>query len=117
MKAIKSIPLGPHILYQTVVGLGDGSALRVLLESADSGNRDVRLNLARVVEVLGDTAVDLLKSTRRNQVAALLGHGPIQASDRLLSVLKSFLDEADVRDFLFEAAGAGRLCALRSLLC
>ena len=107
---------GPHVLHMCVNEVKDGNALRVLFEAAESGNFDVALNLSRAIADSEDDVLDLLKSSRKQQVGSLLDRARVQSNVRQLWILKTFIQEDEVRDFLASSAAAGELYGLLSLL-
>jgi hypothetical protein len=104
---------GALVLRSQACDLYDGTALRALFEF--SHHESVRINRDRVLADIGaPQSRAIMQMSREEQVAKLIGTGGDSPSNRLLCLLRTYVDVPIVQQYLGRFIRDGRLSALNS---
>jgi hypothetical protein len=105
----------PLVLGGCAVNLLDGTSLRSLFEFADQD--DVATELGRTLRELGEGRVDeLLRRTISDQCASLLSVAGNRPSNRMLRMLRTYVAQDSVAEYLLSHAETGRVEAISGLM-
>ena len=104
---------GALVLWCQARDLYDGTALRALFEF--SHHESARINRDRVLDDIGASqSIAIMQMSREEQVANVIGAGGESPSNRLLWLLRTYVDMPIVQQYLGRFIRAGRLSALTS---
>jgi hypothetical protein len=104
---------GALVLWGQACDLYDGTALRALFEF--SHHESARINRDRVLDDIGSSrSLAIMQMSREEQVAKVISAGGESPSNRLLCLLRTYVDMPLVQQYLGRFIRAGSLAALNS---